>query len=266
MFVILRSSILSKLLPNLRLLDNEYHIRYNRTMSKRSVFFLSGIGIFFLFVLFSYLVHRDLFTTFDFNATVHLQDNISRRFDGIFSFLSDIGKFEVMTIVLIGIFVITRKWLAGGVALALYGGFHLFELFGKYFVNHPPPAQFMLRTQQVLNFPQFHVRSEFSYPSGHSGRALFITVILLVLLWNSKRMHLSAKVALTCLLVGYDIAMLTSRVVLGEHWTTDVIGGSLLGMALGLLAGGFLVGKGKIKNLGHTSLFPKYKIEIKKVE
>src|SRR4051794_19300705 len=114
-------------------------------MSKRMVFLLSGICFFFLFVLFSFLVHKDLFTKIDFNTTVHLQDNISRRFDRVFSFLSDVGKFEVMSIVLIAVFVITRKWLAGGAALVMFIGFHVLEVFGKFFVDHPPPPQFMLR-------------------------------------------------------------------------------------------------------------------------
>ena len=205
-------------------------------MPKKLVLFLSGVSLFLVFIFFSYLVHKNLFTQLDFNTTVHLQDDISRRFDGIFSFLSDIGKFEVMLIVLIAFFAITRKWLAGLVAFALFGGFHLIELYGKFFVNHPPPPHFMLRTENIVNFPQFYVSSDFSYPSGHAGRAAFLATIFLIFLATNKKLSLRVKVILTAAIIGYDVVMCVSRVYLGEHWTTDVIGGTILGSAFGMIA------------------------------
>lgn len=213
-------------------------------MSARVKLFLSGVGLFLFFVFFSYLVHKDLFTQFDFNTTVHLQDNISRRFDDVFSFLSDVGKFEVMSVVLVIITVflfVKKRYLAAFCAWVLFVGFHLIELFGKYFVDHLPPPQFMLRTKEIVQFPQFHVRSEFSYPSGHAGRTAFLSVIIIIFILQQKRLSRPVKIVLCLIIVGYDIAMFISRPYLGEHWMSDVIGGAILGLAFGLITGGLMI-------------------------
>ena len=195
---------------------------------------LISLGFFLVFVGFSFIVHKNLLNEFDFNMTVRLQDHITRRFDAWFSFFSSIGNFEPMTIILLIILGIRRK-LMGFFTLCVYGGMHLFEIFGKTFVNHLPPPQFMLRTEHILNFPQFYVRLQNSYPSGHAGRALFITTLLGVIALYSKKFSRTQKVFVIASLVLYDIIMCVSRIYLGEHWTTDVIGGSLLGISFGLI-------------------------------
>lgn len=216
-------------------------------MSRRISFFVCGAVFFLVFVFLSYLVHKDFFTQFDFDMTVRLQDNISRRFDTVFSVFSDVGKFEIMLVVLVLIFAVVRKIFAGLAAIILFAGFHLFEIFGKFYITHAPPPQFLLRTESILDFPQFHIRADNSYPSGHAGRTMFLSAILLVLIWQAKGVNKSSKLFLSTVIVGFDIIMLVSRVYLGEHWTTDVIGGSVLGIGLGLMVVIFLTGRSKVK-------------------
>jgi membrane-associated phospholipid phosphatase len=70
-----------------------------------------------------------------------------------------------------------------------------------------------------------------SFPSGHVTGAASIATLLSYVAWRRK-VAVPWVVSLSALLV---LLMAMSRVYLDRHWASDTIGGSLVGVALGLL-------------------------------
>ncbi len=78
-----------------------------------------------------------------------------------------------------------------------------------------------------------------SFPSGHASSITALVTILVLLTWMFVRRSNMRHLALAgCVLLWLVVCL--DRVLLGRHYPTDVIGGSLLGIAIALLAQVFL--------------------------
>ena len=210
----------------------------NKKMSL--MFAFAGSILLLFFYIFSFIVKSHVLDSFDFNTTVRLQNHLPLRFDPFFSSLSLIGSFEITTTVLLVILLLRKKILSIFISFFFFLGAHVIEVFGKTFLHHPGPPHLFFRYNLNFNFPSSYVQPGSSYPSGHSLRILFLTVIVWFIIFGSKKLSKNQKyLAMTAMGI-FTFLMLISRVSLGEHWTTDVIGGSIFGAGAALFALPFL--------------------------
>ncbi len=214
----------------------------------KKILALSSVVIFALFIFFSYLVAKETFTQLDFDLTVKFQDKIPRRFDYPFSLLSIAGKAEITMAVwaLLGLFLLIKRFWLAAFSLILLPIALFIEIFGKVFVYHPAPPHLFYRGVIKFNFPTDFVHTDYSYPSGHVTRTAFLVAFVMVYLY----LRSSSKIQLIFqpILIGIFAAMAISRIYLAEHWSSDVVGGALIGVSFGIMSALFIPLK---KHLAH---------------
>ena len=200
--------------------------------------YLFPIFLLFSFILLSKYEDRAMVKRIDFAATVKLQDKIDKSahlrlaslVDNIMEGSTFFAEplFTSLVVLVLTILAFRKyKWKALGIPLA-FAFIALVEVYGKTVVHHPSPPFGMIKHPTSI-FPSNYINEQFSYPSGHAARAVFIAILAW---WLSKK-----KFWMTALLALYICLVAVSKMYLGQHWLSDVIGGWLLGsgFAMGLL-------------------------------
>ncbi|MBI2600416.1 phosphatase PAP2 family protein [Candidatus Daviesbacteria bacterium] len=215
-------------------------------MKSKLFLWLIFVGCLILFTIASYTVAKEMWTQLDFDTTVKLQDRIPRSFDDEFSSFSLLGSAEItvgIALVMAFLAILRLKFWAF-VGWLLIVPATTAEIFGKLVLYHPGTPVFMHRSVIETHLPSFYIHTNFSYPSGHVARTYFlITVFILLVMFSS--MNLFVKFIILSALVGLAFFMALTRIYLGEHWFSDVVGGAILGVAFGVLAAALILPKNK---------------------
>ncbi len=190
------------------------------------------------FAAFSLAVHVRALDRFDVVTTTWANSIGIRPVDWLMTIVTALMSPEISLLLLGIICIVLRRrfgWRAAAWLLGVFTVATLVELVLKNIVYQPPPHgvvhRFMFREGLI------HFSLPYAYPSGHSLRALLLTGA--VALWVMPR------AAIACWTLGGLIA--ASRVYLGCHWMTDVLGGALLAMT------SLLVVQDRIRSRGAAS-------------
>ena len=110
-------------------------------------------------------------------------------------------------------------------------------------------------TSDVMKYFFARVRPDFvaqldpitspAFPSGHANNAAVVYILFIMLVPQARHLGWQSLAAMMILLTGL------SRIMLGVHWASDIVGGTLLGAAFALL-GAWWVGARGERNGGES--------------
>lgn len=210
--------------------------KLNIFQSNNFILLAVAVFLFLSFLLFSFLVAQGRFINTDFDLTVKIQDKFPRSVDAPFSTLSILAQAEIIGFfwLILFIFLAIKRYYLSAAAMFLLPIGLFIELLGKLYIHHPSPPQLFYRGIFDFKFPTHYVHSQYSYPSGHVLRTAFLISFLMGYLF--LKTDFKKQLPFQLLLANLLLIMIISRIYLGEHWTSDTIGGLLLGGSFGLLA------------------------------
>jgi len=223
-----------------------------------------SVFLLLLFAVLSKYEDRTAIRNVDLATTIKVQERIDRsshlRLSALVgnlmegaTFFASPGYIVVFTLIMTGAAAYDRKkkkWntrsLIIPIALTLLV---IAEIFGKSIVHHPSPPFGMIKHPSSI-FPSDYINEQFSYPSGHAARAVFVAIVGWgVMLWGGAgyriQSFLRSRFFVFAFLGFVYVGLVSvSRIYLGHHWFSDVLGGLLLGSGMGVFCIYVLLGKG----------------------
>ena len=190
-----------------------------------------------LFSILAILVANGVTRSFDEQVLLWVNQHANDTFNAIFIALTELGGvycIGVVSIFLTVFLLVKKQYYKALFVTFTMGGIALFNIFLKTLFD---------RTRPDL-WEHLVTETSFSFPSGHSSASAALAFVVVLLLWRTKWRTLSIILG-----VVYVLAIGLSRMYLGVHFPTDVLGGWLLGLTwVAFVAGCILLAKTKKNN------------------
>ena len=162
----------------------------------------------------------DYITSIDFTVLDRLQDMLSCGFlDSVMPVITKLGSKGLIWLVIAFVMMCTRQYRKCGIVMviSLIAGVLIGNLFLKNIIARPRPCWINEDFHMLIGVP-----GDYSFPSGHTlSSAACATVLTL-----ENRKFAYGAVPLAALIA-------FSRLYLYVHFPTDIIGGALIGIAIG---------------------------------
>ena len=194
-------------------------------MKNKQTFLTKGSFALLLFVILGYVVkfHPNYLKDFDSLIQITLRGDLPHTLTLFFSSVTSLINTPVImtwVAVLAGFFLYKKWWSE---AILLIGNLALTGLlvaFLKNIYQHSRPA-----IQHLVE------EGGFSFPSGHALASTLIFGTLLIIV-SQRIKSVQTKRILQSLMIVMIFIIMTSRVYLGVHYPTDVLGSFLLGLGI----------------------------------
>lgn len=194
-------------------------------MKNKQTFLTKGSFALLLFVILGYVVkfHPNYLKDFDSLIQITLRGDLPHTLTFFFSSVTSLINTPVImtwVAVLAGFFLYKKWWSE---AILLIGNLALTGLlvaFLKNIYQHSRPA-----IQHLVE------EGGFSFPSGHALASTLIFGTLLIIV-SQRIKSVQTKRILQSLMIVMIFIIMTSRVYLGVHYPTDVLGSFLLGLGI----------------------------------
>ena len=194
-------------------------------MKNKQTFLTKGSFALLLFVILGYVIkfHPNYLKDFDSLIQITLRGDLPHTLTFFFSSVTSLINTPVImtwVAVLAGFFLYKKWWSE---AILLIGNLALTGLlvaFLKNIYQHSRPA-----IQHLVE------EGGFSFPSGHALASTLIFGTLLIIV-SQRIKSVQTKRILQSLMIVMIFIIMTSRVYLGVHYPTDVLGSFLLGLGI----------------------------------
>lgn len=188
---------------------------------KKNKNIIFAITLILLFIILSFLIKFHITTNFETNFYKEITEHMSNVLTIIMKIISYMGNTLIVILICIILLVIPKTRYKYGLITSI-------GVITSTMLNNILKVVFLRERPDVLRLIN---ENSYSFPSGHSMINMTMYSLLAILLYNNiKDKKLKYVFPLSILLI--PIFMGISRVYLGVHYITDVIGGWIFGLLI----------------------------------